>query len=157
LIVAAALFGTSALLLPTYFLVHAEADQAAEYVEASRAIAAERAKSQSQETLATFTESVKLLTAAERPPTLAHVLEVVTSDIPKGISLSDIDITFPGNEKVVVALNGTARTRAELIAYSNMLKRHPELSSVDVPVGDLVANVDSSFSMSMNWTRPAKP
>jgi Tfp pilus assembly protein PilN len=158
LCVTLALAGTAvaALLLPSYFLIHAEADQAAEYVETARAIATERSKSQSQETLAAFNDSIKLLTNAQRSPVFAHVLEVLTETIPKGVALTNIDATYADAQSVRVVVRGVARTRAELIAYSNTLKRHPELSGVVVPVSDLVADVDGAFSVTLTWNRPKK-
>ena len=143
-------------LLPTYLIVHAEAAQAEEYVKTANAMAEQRAKGQSQEVLATFHESVSLLNRAARPPAFAHVLEVVTTDLPRGVSLTSIKTEFGVDGAVRVTLQGTARTRAELIAYSNTLKKHPELTQVLVPVSDLVADVDSTFTVTGTWMSPTK-
>lgn len=148
---------TVLLLLPSYFIIHADADQALEYVETARQLSTERAKSQSQETLQRFQEEVSLLTAAARPPALARVLSVVTEDRPVGVYIQSLSINFVSADSATIALEGAARTRAALIAYSNSLKKIPELSAVVVPVSALVADVDSDFTLSATWTRPKNP
>ena len=148
---------TVLLLLPSYFIIHADADQAAEYVETATQLSTERAKSQSPETLQRFQEEVNFLTVAARPPALARVLSVVTEDRPAGVYIQSMSLTFVSADSATIALEGTARTRAELIAYSNMLKKVPELSAVVVPVSALVADVDSTFTLSATWTRPKNP
>jgi hypothetical protein len=154
---ALALTVVAVLMLPSYFIIHAEADQAAEYVRTAEAIANERAKTQSQEALAAFNESVRHLQNADRRPAFGRVLAVITEELPRGVSLVDISTTYPDTEMVRATIRGTARTRAELIAYSNTLKRHPELVDVVVPVSDLVADVDSTFTVTATWVRPKKP
>lgn len=151
LTVAAVAVFVAVLLLPSYLLIRAEVDQAAEYVAAAQAIASERAKGQSPETLQRFQESVSLLTDAGRPPATNRVLELATQDVPKGIAISSISIAYSEKRDAHVTLSGTARTRAELIAYSNLLKRTPELTNVTVPVSDLVADVDSTFTLTLEW------
>lgn len=157
LAIAVALSVTAILLLPTYFFIHAEADQAQEYVEAASGIAATRAKGAAQETLASFNEAVKLLTAVNHEPSVSHMLTLLTSDMPRGVTLSTIDIVSDTSGNATVLLSGTARTRAELIAYSATLKKIPEFSNVSVPVSALVADVNSTFSVTMTWVRPQKP
>lgn len=154
---ACALGATAVLMLPSYFIIHAEADQAAEYVRTAEAIANERAKTQSQEALAAFNESVRHLQNADRRPAFGRILEVLTEELPRGVSLGDISTAYADQGTARLVVKGTARTRAELIAYSNTLKRHPELTNVVVPVSDLVADVDSAFTISATWVRPKKP
>lgn len=148
---------TAALMLPTYFIIHAEADQAEGYVTTASAIASERAKGAAQETLATFHESVTLLTEAHRDPAFARIMSLLTEELPRGVFLSDASVVFQEDGNASVSLKGTARTRAELIAYTNTLKKVPEFTSVNVPVGDLVADVDGAFTVSLTWVRPQKP
>jgi hypothetical protein len=52
----------------------------------------------------------------------------------------------------MVTLAGQARTRAELIAFSNQLKRIPKLTEVVLPVSDLVADVDGNFTITARYT-----
>ena len=147
---------TLLLLLPSYFTIHAELDQASDYVEAATALATERAKGQSPETLQRFQEEVKFLTEYTREPRTARILELVTTDRPGGVFLTSITTLFD-QKGATVSLAGTARTRAELIAYSNALKKVPEFSNVVVPVSALVADVDSTFTVSLRWTTPTTP
>ncbi len=148
---------TAVLMLPTYFFIHAEADQATEYVETAKAIADERAKGAAQETLSTFHESVRLLTENTREPSYGRILSFLTDARPRGVALSDIAVVYEDNGNASVSVGGVARTRAELIAYSQALKEVIEFSDVAVPVSDLVADVDSSFSLTLNWIRPKTP
>lgn len=157
LAVGTAFFITAVVMLPTYFLIHAEADQASEYVETAKAIADERAKGAAQETLATFHESVRLLTDSGREPSYGHILSLLTDGRPRGVTLSDISVVYDESGNASVSVGGVARTRAELIAYSQELKEVVEFSNVTVPVSDLVADVDSSFSLTLTWIRPKKP
>ncbi len=139
------------LLLPSYLLLRAEVGQAEEYVAAAQAIASERAKGQAPETLKRFEESVKLLTAAGRAPVTATMLEQTTQDMPKGLTLTELAISYAEDGVGAVTISGRARTRAELIAYSNQLKKVAKLSNVVLPVSDLVADVDSEFSVTAIW------
>lgn len=145
---------TLALLAPSYFIIHAEADQAEEYVQTATQIAAERAKGQSQETLQRFHEAVGLLTKAGRPASYAHILSITTEERPAGVFIAEVHVAYEDDGSALVTLIGTARTRAELIAYSNMLKKTPELTAVVVPVSALVADVNSEFTITLKWVRP---
>lgn len=144
------------LLLPSYFVIHAEIDQAAEYVAAATQLADERAKGQSQEVLQQFHELVTQLSATSHTSSYAHILELTTQDRPLGLGVSAVQVTYDDAGNATVLLSGTARTRAELIAFSNALKKVPELSAVVVPVSALVADVNAAFTISMQWTRPKK-
>lgn len=148
---------SAVLMMPTYFFIHAEADQAAEYVQTANQIATQRAKGSAQETLSGFHESVKLLTASNRDPSFAHILGLLTSDLSRGVSLSAIAVTYDDAGNAKVAVDGIAKTRAELIAYTAQLKKIGEFTNLVVPVGDLVADIDSTFSVSFTWVRPKKP
>lgn len=152
-----ALLATALLMLPTYFFIHAEADQAEGYVRSAGDIATQRAKGQSQETLATFHEAVKLLTVSARDPAFQHIVSLITTDLPRGVSLSGVHLVYDTAGNAALKLDGMARTRAELIAYSAVLKKIPELTNVSVPVSDLVADIDSTFSVTATWVRPQKP
>lgn len=139
------------LLLPSYLLLRAEVGQAEEYVTAAQAIASERAKGQAPETLKRFEESVKLLTQAGRAPATATILERTTQDMPKGLALTAVSIVYAENGEGKLTISGRARTRAELIAYSNQLKKVENLTNVALPVSDLVADVDSEFTVTAVW------
>lgn len=146
-----------ALLLPSYFLIHADADQAADYVKTASAIASERAKSAAPDTLARFTESVKLLTGANKSPAIAKVLALVSSDIPRGLSIDKIDVTFDQTGSAMIVVVGTAATRTELLSYENQMKNTHAFASVVVPVSDLVADTNSPFTLTLTWVPPPKP
>lgn len=150
-------FGIVAILMvPTYLFIHAEADQAAGYVKTASDIADTRAKGGAQETLATFHESVLLLTSAHRDPSFAHIMTLLTTDVPRGVSLSGVSVTYDESGNAHVSVDGIAKTRAELIAYTLKLKKITEFTDLNVPVGDLVADVDSTFSVTTTWVRPPR-
>ncbi len=148
--------GVAVLLLPTYLLIRGEVSQSAEYVQAASDIASQRAKGQSPETLQRFQESVQLLTDAGREPTTATILERTTQDLPRGVAITSVALTYSEKGDAKISISGVARTRAELIAYSNQLKKNPELTDVLVPVSDLVADVDGDFTITMNHPAPKK-
>ena len=143
-------------LTPSYLVIHADADQAEEYVQTATELASQRAKGQSPETLARFHEAVSLLTKTARPPSYAHILDLTTQDRPLGVTLSSLSVVYEDSGAARVTLAGTARTRAELIAYANSLKKVPELSQVVVPVSALVADVQADFTISLRWAREKK-
>jgi Tfp pilus assembly protein PilN len=144
------------LLLPTYLLIHAEVGQSAEYVQAASDIASQRAKGQSPETLQRFQASVQLLTDAGREPITARMLELTTQDLPRGVALTAIAVTYSEKGDARITISGVAQTRAVLIAYSNQLQKVPELTDVTVPVSDLVADVDGDFTITMNHLQQKK-
>lgn len=147
---------TTLLIVPSYLIIHADADQVNGYVQSVTDLATQRAKGQSPETLQKFQEEINFLTTSAQPPVLAHVLELTTQDRPGGVFISSVSTTInPGG--VDVSIEGTARTRAELIAYANALKKIPELSDVVVPVSALVADIDSTFTLTCRWVKPKTP
>ena len=145
------------LLLPSYFFIHAEADQASQYVASAGGIAKERAKGAAQETLAAFNESVRLLHSAAREPSFAHIMTLSVQDKPRGISVSTIEVVYDATGTAHITLAGTASTRATLIAYADLLKKVPEFKSVVLPVSDLVADVGGDFTITADWVPPQKP
>lgn len=151
---ASAVLVTLVLLTPSYAMLRAEAEQAGSYVQSATALAEQRAKGQSQETLQKFQEAVTLLTGASRKPSFAEILAASTNERPAGVTVSTVTVTYDAQGNAVVSLQGTARTRAALIAFANELKRTPNLTQVVVPVSNLVADVDASFSMTMKWIKP---
>jgi hypothetical protein len=151
LAVAGALLVALFLLVPSYLFIHAEADQAEAYVTTATAIADERAKNEAPDTLQTFNEELKALKNIEHTPLFAKVVSVITGDIPRGVSLNKIDVENKG-ASAAITISGSAQTRAQLIAYADQLRHEQGMSNVIVPVSDLVADVDSSFSVSATYT-----
>ncbi len=147
----------AALLLPSYFFIHAEADQASAYVETAGSIADQHAKGAAQDTLAQFNEAIRLLSGADRNPVFAHLMTLITESLPRGVGVSTVSVVYDDSGNATIAVSGTAGTRAELLAYSDALKKVGELKNVTVPVSDLVADVDGSFSLTATWDRPRKP
>jgi hypothetical protein len=141
------------LLVPSYLFIHAEADQAEAYVATATAIADERAKNQAPDTLKAFSEELAVLKKIEHSPQLAKAISAVTTDMPRGVSLNRLDAT-PKDGSVQLALSGIAQTRALLIAYADQLRKTQGVSSVNIPVSDLVADVNSSFTVTLVYTPP---
>ena len=96
------------LLLPSYFFIHAEADQASQYVASAGGIANERAKGQSQETLAAFNEAVRLLNTSARDPAFARIMGILTTDMPRGVSISTVDVVYDDQGSAAVKIAGVA-------------------------------------------------
>lgn len=144
----AALF-SALLLLPSYFVIHAEADQASSYVSTVTAIADERAKSQAAEDLAVFKEEVAFLDTNRREARVARMLSTLTAEVPRGISIDSLVIDLSDPKTIQVATKGIAATRAILVAYRDQLKKSGDFLSASIPVSDLVADVNSGFSMNL--------
>lgn len=144
------------LTLPAYFFVHAEADQANDYVVAAEAIAADRVKTDARQALSGFTMAVELLNASHTPPALAHTMTLVTEPLPRGVYLTKFS-SRAETDGAVLTIDGVAGTRAALIAYARALRAVPQLSEVTVPVDDLVAGTEAPFTVTLRWTRPPAP
>lgn len=141
-----------ALLLPSYFLIHAEADEAARYVETQTAIADQHTKSQATDTLNAFNEKINLLATSAHTPAFAHVLSLAVQPLPRAVSIDTIDMEFKTDGAVVATFSGTAGTRGDLIAYAEALKKVQEFKNVTLPVSDLVAEKGNPFKITATYT-----
>lgn len=150
------LIGT-VLLLPSYFFINAEVDQASRYVASAEGIANQRAKGAAPETLAAFNEATRFLNTTAREPSFAHIMILAVEDKLLGISVSNVAVTYDDGGVATVRLTGTATTRAVLIAFSNQLKKVAEFKNVTIPVSDLVSDTDGPFSISLQWHPTPRP
>jgi hypothetical protein len=146
-----------AMLLPSYFSIHAEVDDAARYVKALSDIADQHAKGQAAETLSVFTDTVHLLGSSNHDPVLGKILLLTTGVVPKGVSVDSLDASAEPNGTVKVTVSGVAATRASLLTYSDNLKAVHTLSGVTVPVSALVSEINNDYSIQMLYTPTKTP
>lgn len=142
---------SAALLLPTYFAIRADADEAARYVAALTDLAAQRAQNPANRTLTIFAESIKLLGAADLPPVVGPAVATISGPLPNNVSVDRIELERIEGA-VDITITGTAATRASLIAYVDGLKATPNLQQVSVPVSALVPEINAPFTVTARYT-----
>lgn len=158
LVLGGAVAASVVLLAPTYLSILATAADAERYVTTFRDLADQRAASGGAEKLVALSESIKLLDSAYHAPQFGGALVAVTDALPAGVSLDTIHSTFNDDGTLTITLGGVASTRSALIRYSDELKATRGLSGVAVPVSALVAEVNNSFSMTVQYrTPPTQP
>ena len=142
-------------LLPlTYFLVHADADEAGKYIETLQDIAAQRSKNASSDALAAFGEEVRLSRQLYRTPGIERSISRALTVLPRGVSINVVAATYNKEGGVELSLQGVASERAKLIAYVEALKSLSEFANVSLPVSALVAERDAEFTLTLTFKRP---
>ncbi len=152
LLVGVAFWVGAILFLPTYFTVHAEADEAARYVQVLTDIADQRSAGAAPEALAAFSESIKLLASADQKTFVGPALAAVTGPLPNVVSLDVVRLTKSEDGVVQVVLSGIAGSRTALINYADALKQVAALRAVLLPVSALVAETNNAFSITATYT-----
>lgn len=138
----------AALLAPSYLLAQNEAAAAKEYTATLQQTLALKESTGGAAALSVFAEEVSLLKSYYATPAIADVLSALTSKLPKGVSLYEILIVPPATTDGKVQIVGSAKTRAELLAFVASLQSNTLFKSVAVPVSDLVGDSNLPFTLS---------
>ena len=91
------------------------------------------------------------LRVEEQAPSL-HIEGIVRAQAKsEGVTLARL--AYESAEEISVRLSGFAKTRENLIAFSEMLERIAEVKSVKLPVSNLTRSVNITFNMTVTFTQ----
>jgi hypothetical protein len=158
--VSAFLLGSAALsgaafLLPSYFLARLQADQAANFLDASQKAVNAGSAGGAPGILAVFSERVAIMKTYVRDPVTSRILSTMTVEPTNGVSLNKIEITPSEGGKGTVSLSGIAATRESLLAFVQKLQNKNIFSGVSLPVSDLASGSQIPFSLSFSYSLAA--
>ncbi len=71
----------------------------------------------------------------------------------KGIKINSISIVDYDKSTIRIILNGISKTRDNLTAFDKELKKSQLFQSVDLPVSNLIKNIDAGFSMNLIYNK----
>ena len=137
----------AALLAPSYLLARDEANVAKEYTTALQQTLELKESVGAGAALTSLAEEIALMKTYQSQPAIGDALAAITTKLPKGVSVSKILITPPVTAEGKIGLVGTAKTRAELLAFVSVLQENPLFTKVTVPVSDLAGDTNLPFSL----------
>jgi hypothetical protein len=91
------------------------------------------------------TETDALATATSTP--LSSLIRSVIADATANVHIKEM--VYEAQPSPSIVLSGVAGTRDELLAFSNSLNKDTAFSSANLPVDDLAADKNSSFSITL--------
>jgi len=141
----------SIFLLPSFFLSNAKKQAMEERRDIIEQSIAVREQEASLTTLTDANEKLLLLSPPSDTVSLLELLTVVVEAQPSGISIREFFYTArnsdDGNNEL--RLSGVAERRENLLAFQNALRKKPIFSSVTLPVSNLAADQNISFSLNL--------
>lgn len=144
--------GVGALLvLPSFFLARAAADESARYLAALEETVGLKERAGVTKAVGALVERVKTLKDFNTPIMVAYLIDLITGAAPRGITITSfsIDRTGAGGRVVV---SGSAATRDALLSFANALKSIKQFSGVALPVSSLARDKDVPFTLSFSYT-----
>ena len=80
---------------------------------------------------------------------LSSIVEDIASRRVPGISITDFEIGRTGGTGTNIVIQGKAASRTALVSFENNLSSDSRFSKVYLPVGDLAADTNISFTMNL--------
>jgi len=77
----------------------------------------------------------------------SNLLVGITNQAPAGIKITSIELRRGQNATYVLALQGIASTRENLLTYTDRLRAAEEVASLSAPLSNLLAETNVSFAM----------
>jgi hypothetical protein len=143
-----AMLSGAILSIPTFIATRSQRNS----VEQDKARLQAEVSSEKGEQVASEVRAIKaklaILTAKSVRKPVVSVLERVLVLPRPGISIVGISLHRDA-EKGIIVLQGSADTRADLVAFSKGLQGEPSFSRVDLPVSALAKGKDISFTIRM--------
>lgn len=150
LILVAVMIGIGAgVLTPAHFLAKEEAEASKRYADALQQTLTLSDASSSGRMLPVLAEQIKVMKAYQRTPVLEPALDRIIDAIPTTVSVQKVGFKFSADKDGTLTVAGTAKSRAALVGFVDTLKKDPLFKNVSVPVGDLVAETDLPFTMTL--------
>ncbi|MBI3573566.1 PilN domain-containing protein [Candidatus Kaiserbacteria bacterium] len=140
-----------ALLLPSYFLAHGEADAAAQSLTDSQKNIDLGAQGGASGTLALIEERIQILKTYPQPPLAARVLAALSADVQKGITLTKVTITPQEGGVGTIALSGKADAPDALLAFIRALQGTALFRGIALPVSTITGG-NVPFTLSFSFT-----
>lgn len=145
-LVIVAMLSGAILSIPAFIATHAQRKSVEEDKVRLQAEASSEKGGQVTAEVRAIKAKLAILTAKSVRKPVVSVLERVLALPRPGISIVDISL-HRDEEKGIVVLQGSADTRADLVAFSKGLQGEPSFSRVDLPVSALAKGKDISFTI----------
>jgi Tfp pilus assembly protein PilN len=142
------------LLVPSFFLARATAQEAARYRAALEETVGLKERAGVAAQVATLSERVRLLDTFAASPATPAIVATLMDAMPRGVTLTALSIARTGTGASLV-ISGSAGTRDALLSLAASLKSVTTFSGVSLPVSSLVSDADIPFTIGFTYTAPA--
>lgn len=149
LLISLALLVGGLLLLPSYFLAQASAENGERYLVALEETVGLKERAGAGATMSALAERVRILKEYAGTPMTTSLVDTVVGAKPKSVSINRISWEA---STATVKVSGTAATRDALLAYVAALEESPLLSGVVLPLSQLASDRTIPFSISATYT-----
>lgn len=140
-------------LIPSYIASSAQADSFERYRDALRGTVGFQEQSSAETEMRSLEERVRIARDYGQVPFSANLFEALLRA--SSSDLAVFSISFVRNGSAVRAdLSGVADTRDDLLAFVEALRSEPSLSSVTLPVAQLVQESQPPFSIHAEYHTP---
>lgn len=85
---------------------------------------------------------------------VSAIAAAIIRDRPQGIALIGVDIAAADAKTYHINLSGAAGNREELLAFQNALEKENGFSEINLPISDLAASSNISFSLTLTAASP---
>lgn len=136
-------------LLPVYLMSYGVYSAASKTKVDLEARIAESRRNSSEETIKDVYGTISILDKFKPSAEPGKLIESAISDKPAGISLDHISYTPSKDNPPVLDIYGQAKTRANLVTFSERLKINSNFSSVYIPISSFTKDRDIIFSIKL--------
>jgi len=95
----------------------------------------------------------KVFTFEEDMTSFSEIVEKIVLLKNKNIKLSEFSIVEDKEESIKIIIRGISKTRESLTSFDKELKNGGYFQSVELPVSDLIKNIDSDFTITLIYKK----
>ncbi len=147
-LVSTSIFIGAILLLPSFFLTQSQTESIKRQASVLEESISSRTQDNIEKEISATQEKLSILSPKDNQ--LSGIIRDIIDTKSKNISLSSFFFESNGLNTALLTIRGVALTRDNLVSFSRDLQHNSMLSNVSLPVSDLAANRNITFSMIMN-------
>ena len=149
-LLAAVVVVATVLLVPSYAYLLADVSEGERALDAVQKTTELQQKSKAQEYLVGVKQRVDVLQQAHRPLTFGRIIETIITDRPTSVSVEQLVMTLDAAPTAYVS--GFAKNREQLIRYAEDIRARPGVTSVDLPINQLIGAENIEFRFDVNFS-----
>ncbi|MFA5934380.1 MAG: hypothetical protein WC827_00620 [Candidatus Paceibacterota bacterium] len=96
---------------------------------------------------------VKIFVNEKEKTQFSDIIQKIISLKNKNIKISSISVINDVGDTVKIVINGISGTRDSLTSFDRELKNEGYFQSVELPVSNLIKNIDSDFTMTLIYKK----
>lgn len=140
------------LMLPAYFLVSFQKDEALRTLELTQKSPAEKRIQDIQQSITFLKQTgLDIKKISESPNNISNFLSNSIENLPRGMILTSF--RYRGAEQEIL-FQGIADTRSAVTAFEEVLKKNQNIERLDIPLSNLVSEKDIRFDIRAYLKKP---